>query len=29
MQNGRGGMSSFMDELSDEEIWDVINHIRG
>lgn len=28
IQNGRGDMPSFKDELLDKEIWDVINYIR-
>jgi mono/diheme cytochrome c family protein len=28
IRNGRGDMPSFQEELSDKEIWDVINYIR-
>ena len=28
IRNGRGDMPSFQDELSDNEIWNVINYIR-
>lgn len=28
IRNGRGDMPSFQDELSENEIWEVINYIR-
>lgn len=28
IRNGRGDMPAFQDELSDDEIWNVINYIR-